>query len=135
MIYIEIDTRSQVPIYEQIMDRIRALVREGNLRPDSPLPSVRQLAADLDVNPNTVAKAYSLLEREGLVTTARRRGTLIAPSARNAAHKTVGSRLEEAIDRVLEAATTLGVDHTELVKALERREQSRKDVLPKRRST
>jgi GntR family transcriptional regulator len=127
VIYIEIDTQSQVPIYAQIMDRIRALVREESLRPGSALPSVRQLAADLEINPNTVAKAYSLLEREGLVRTARRRGTLIAPSARNAALETVGSRLEEAIDRVLEAADSLGVDLAELVKALERRGQERKD--------
>jgi GntR family transcriptional regulator len=123
MIYIEIDLESDVPIYAQIMDRIRALVREGDLSTNSPLPSVRQLAADLEINPNTVARAYSLLEREGLVTTARRRGTLIAPAARNVAHKTVSSRLEEAIDRVLDTAASLGVDVDEVVEALERRGQ------------
>ncbi len=135
MIYVEIDTGSQIPIYEQIMDQIRALVRKGTLPTNSPLPSVRQLAADLEVNPNTVAKAYSLLEREGLVRTARRRGTLIAPSARNVAHETVANRLEEAIDRVLEAAASLGVDLTELVEALERHGQKRRDQRSKRSST
>lgn len=135
MVYIEIDTRSQLPIYAQIMDQIRGLVRQGILRPESPLPSVRQLAADLEINPNTVAKAYSLLEREGVVTTARRRGTLIAPSAMHVARKTVGSRLEDAIDRVLETATSLGVDLNELVEALERRSRGRKGQRSKRSST
>jgi len=132
MIYIEIDTRSKVPIYAQIMDQIRALVRAGKLHHESTLPSVRQLAADLEVNPNTVAKAYSLLEREGLVRTERRRGTVIAPSARDVADTTVGSRLEEAIDRILEEAASLGIDRIELVKALQRRGLERKTQRSKR---
>lgn len=126
MIYIEIDTASPVPIYAQIMDQIRALVRRGALGPDSPLPSVRQLAADLEINPNTVARAYGLLEREGLVKTARRRGTLIAPSGRSVAEKTVDSRLQDAIDHILETTASLGVDVVDLVKALEHRAGERK---------
>ena len=80
---LEIDTRSAVPIYAQIMDQIRALVRERELVPGDPLPSVRQLAGDLEINPNTVARSYGLLAREGILETARRRGTLIADSARD----------------------------------------------------
>lgn len=125
MNHIEIDTRSQIPIYEQIMGRIRALVREGVLRPGSLLPSVRQLAADLEINPNTVARAYGLLEREGLLATARRRGTMIAPSAGDVARKTVGNWLDDAIDHFFETAASLGIDRNELVKALERRGRSR----------
>lgn len=133
--YLEIDTASRVPIYAQIMDRIRALVRTHTLRPGAPLPSVRQLAADLEVNPNTVAKAYALLERDGLIQTARRRGTSIAPSARDAARETLSSRLEEAIDRVIEAADSLGIDHDELLTALERRGRRRRRRRAKRSST
>jgi GntR family transcriptional regulator len=121
VLYIQIDTRSQVPVYAQIMDRIRALVLEGQLEPGSVLPAVRQLAADLEINPNTVAKAYSLLEREGLVSTVRRRGTLIAPSAGDAAQRTVATRLQSAIDRMIEEAAVLGVGPDELAKALETR--------------
>lgn len=135
MPYIEIDTQSRVPIYEQIMDRVRALVRDGSLSPDSALPSVRQLAADLEINPNTVAKAYGLLEREGLVTTAGRRGTLIAPTAADIARKAVGNRLNKAIDQVIEAADSLGIDRKELVEALKRRSRGGEGQPPKRRSS
>ena len=125
MSYLEIDTRSEVPIYEQIMDRIRGLVRGGTLPPGARLPAVRQLAADLEVNPNTVARAYGLLEREGVLETARRRGTLVAESARKVADAAVGSRLDAAIDRVLGEAAGLGVEVGEVVKALERRARAR----------
>lgn len=122
---LEIDTRSQVPLYEQIMDRVRALVREGGLRPGDPLPPVRQLAADLDINSNTVARAYGLLEREGIVRTAGRRGTLVSESARRLASAATTSRLEEAIDRVLEAAATLDVGLDQIVRVLKRRSRER----------
>ena len=135
MLYIQIDTRSQVPVYAQIMDRIRALVLAGPLKPGSALPSVRQLAADLEINPNTVAKAYSLLEREGLVSTVRRRGTLIAASAEDVAQKTVTTRLEGAIDRMIEEAAVLGVDPDELAKALETRRGAKKNNRSKGRLT
>jgi GntR family transcriptional regulator len=122
---IEIDTRSQVPLYEQIMDRVRALVREGRLHPGTPLPPVRQLAADLEINSNTVARAYGLLEREGIVRTAGRRGTLISEAARDVARDATTSRLEDAIDRVLEAAASLDVDLEQIVDVLRRRSQTK----------
>jgi len=135
MVSLEIDIHSQIPLYQQIMDRLRALVRQGELPPSTPLPSVRQLAADLDINANTVAKAYRLLEREGLLTTARRRGTLVAPRARDAAHLTVDSRLEEAVDRVLETAASLGVERAELLEALRRRGRAEEDASSPRSSS
>ena len=135
MLYIQIDTRSQVSVYAQIMDRIRALVLEGQLKPGSALPSVRQLAADLEINPNTVAKAYSLLEHEGLVSAVRRRGTLIAGSAEAVAQKTVSARLEGAIDRIIEEASVLGVTRDELLNALKTRHGDNKNNPTKGRST
>ena len=59
-----IDPRAARPIYVQIMDEVRRLIVTGELRPDDPLPSVRQLAADLRVNHNTIVQAYRELERE-----------------------------------------------------------------------
>lgn len=121
MVYIEVDAGSPIPVYSQIMDRIRALVRDGSLPPGSLLPSVRQLAGDLAVNPNTVAKAYTFLEREGIVETARRRGTLIAASAPTAAHRTVDGRLAETVDRIEQEAAGLGIGLDDIVRALEER--------------
>jgi len=73
-----IDPRSPIPLGEQVRRGLRRAIAEGELSPDDPLPPVRQLAADLGVNLNTVARAYRELEREGLVVTARGRGTVVA---------------------------------------------------------
>ena len=121
MLFIEIDIRSQLPVYRQIMDQVQRLVREGRLEPWTSLPSVRQLAADLELNPNTVAKAYSLLERDGILETARRRGSVVAGSAPAQARKAVADRLTEAVDEILERTDALGIDAGELLSALQRR--------------
>ena len=72
-----IDPRSPVPLGEQVRRGLRRAIAEGELSPGDPLPPVRQLAADLGVNLNTVARAYRELEREGLVVAARGRGTVV----------------------------------------------------------
>jgi GntR family transcriptional regulator len=74
---IKIDFRSGVPAYIQIMDQIKHLAAAGALKPDDQLPTVRQLAADLRVNFNTVARAYRLLDEAGLISTQQGRGTYI----------------------------------------------------------
>ena len=66
---IQLDFRSGVPIYIQIMDQIRQMVANGDLRTGDQLPTVRQLAIDLQVNWNTVARAYRLLDEAGLIST------------------------------------------------------------------
>ena len=67
-----------VPIYRQIMDQLRAQVAGGRVRPGQFVPSVRQVAQQLQVNPMTVSKAYSLLERDGLLVRVRGRGMAVA---------------------------------------------------------
>src|SRR5205823_5347228 len=62
-----VDTASRLPIYQQLAQQIREAIARGELRPEERLPSVRQLSQDLAVNPNTVARAYTELERDGLV--------------------------------------------------------------------
>ena len=61
---ITIDYQSKLPLYEQIAKRFQTLILKGALPPDSQMPSVRSLAMDLSINPNTIQKAYSLLEQE-----------------------------------------------------------------------
>jgi DNA-binding transcriptional regulator YhcF (GntR family) len=73
-----IDPRSSVPLGEQVCRGLRRAIAEGALSPGDPLPPVRQVALDLGVNLNTVARAYRELEREGLLVTARGRGTVVA---------------------------------------------------------
>jgi GntR family transcriptional regulator len=74
---ISLDLRSGVPIYVQIMDQIKHLLAIGTLHPDDQLPTVRQLASDLRVNFNTVARAYRLLDEAGIISTQQGRGTYI----------------------------------------------------------
>lgn len=74
---IRLDFRSGVPIYIQIMDQIKELVAAGELAPGEQLPTVRQLATELQVNFNTVARAYRMLDEAGVISTQHGRGTYI----------------------------------------------------------
>ena len=76
---IEIDLTSKIPIYVQIIDLIKHMIATGELHPDDQLPTVRQLATDLRVNFNTIARAYRMLDDEGLISTQHGRGTYILP--------------------------------------------------------
>ena len=67
MMTLSIDRAHDTPVYEQVADQIRRLVASGRLNPGTSLPSVRQLASDLGVNLNTVARAYRVLEGEGFL--------------------------------------------------------------------
>ena len=75
---IHLDYRDARPIYEQVKDGLRRLMVTGVLRSGDRLPSVRQLATQLTVNPNTIARAYSELEAEGYVCTVSGKGTFVA---------------------------------------------------------
>ncbi len=74
---INIDPRSSTPIYEQIELGIKELILKGALKPNEKLPSVREMAGILTINPNTISKAYGELEREGIIETLRGRGTFV----------------------------------------------------------
>lgn len=113
---IHIDFRSGIPIYIQIMNQIREMVANGDLKPGDQLPTVRQLAIDLQVNWNTVARAYRLLDEAGLISTQQGRGTFIweKPSEetiRLMHHQT----LKGLTRRYLAEAARLGVSPQEVV--------------------
>ncbi len=72
-----IDYKSRKPIYEQIIDSIKSLIVSGVLERDDQLPSVRQLAQELAINPNTIQKAYGELEREGVIYSLKGRGSFV----------------------------------------------------------
>jgi GntR family transcriptional regulator len=116
-----IDIESTIPIYVQIMDGIRAAVREQELRPGDLLPTVRQLATDLEINPNTVAKAYQLLEREGVLRTFPRRGCAIAEGAGDHVRRATAERVDQAIERAAEELRGLGLEKQTLLEALQRK--------------
>jgi len=99
---VPVDPNSHVPIYEQIADHLRGAVAAGVYRPGEPLPSIRALALELLVNPNTVQRAYQELERQGLLYTRKGLGAFVAEggerSARNGAAAAVRARFAEGIE-------------------------------------
>ena len=78
---IAINIESGEPLFAQLIDQIKAAVLNGAVSPGEPLPSIRQLAGDLDLNAKTVAKAYRLLERDSVIQTRGYRGTFVHPDA------------------------------------------------------
>jgi GntR family transcriptional regulator len=75
---ITIDLRSRTPIYEQIINSVKELALSGTLKPDEQIPSIRQLTRQLGINPNTIHKAYSELERQGVIYSLAGRGAFIS---------------------------------------------------------
>jgi GntR family transcriptional regulator len=80
MLKICIDTQSAVPYYQQIVEQVKKLVNDQQLRAGEQIPAVREMAKWLQVNPSTVARAYYDLKMDGIVATSRRRGTIILGS-------------------------------------------------------
>ena len=76
-IRIQLDVKSGVPFYRQIIDQVKTAIASGQVEPGDRLPTVRQLAVDLSINPNTVARAYTELELTGLVETQMGSGTFV----------------------------------------------------------
>ena len=74
----QIESDSKVPIYIQLEDQIRSMIAAGQLQPGDQLPTIRELAANLRVNYNTIARVYLDLDRDGIISTQRGRGTFVA---------------------------------------------------------
>lgn len=116
-IYLQISTSSGVPIYRQIIDQVKTLIATGRLEAGTFLPSVRQVAQELEVNPMTVSKAYSLLEKEDVVEAVRGRGMRVL--AGKAAQQDMQSREEDIRPLIKEAvakAKQLSLDEKEVTK-------------------
>ncbi len=119
-IQIKLDFRSGLPIYVQIMDQIRQMVGSGELEQGDQLPTVRQLATDLRINWNTVARAYKLLDEAGLISTQQGRGTYIWESPPEAATLILRHEaLEGLTRRYLAEVIRLGCSPEEVTVALE----------------
>lgn len=76
-----LDYRDKRPIYEQVVEKLERLIVNGGLETDEKMPSVRSLAMDLSVNPNTIQRAYAQLEQEGYLYTVSGRGSFVAPGS------------------------------------------------------
>jgi GntR family transcriptional regulator len=119
-----VDSTSPTPIYAQLDRSIRAAIATGVLEPGAQLPTVRQLAVDLAVNANTVAKVYAQLERDGMLETRRGVGTFVRESPTPQAARAHREReLRELIRRFVGDAALLGFTLPELITQLRNEEK------------
>jgi GntR family transcriptional regulator len=111
---ISIDERSPEPVFSQLITQIREAVRSGELKPDSPLPTIRQLAADLQINPNTVAKAYRLLERDTLIETRGRKGSFVHRDGKKHSKIDLGSQAASVLTQTIASLREAGLTDSEI---------------------
>lgn len=112
-----IDIRSREPIYEQLVKNITNLITNKVLQADEPLPSVRALARDLGINPNTVQKAYRELEVRGMIYQSAGRGSFVSPN-KNLIDAVKAQKLD-SVSKAVTAAKSAGVSQKQLIELID----------------
>lgn len=111
-----LDLKDARPLYEQIVDRFKHLILCGALQEDEKLPSVRNLAMELSINPNTIQKAYGELEREGYIYSVKGRGNFVSSSKGLVEHKKRELKLQ--IKALVKEAESIGLCKSEIIEYL-----------------
>ena len=111
-----IDHKDRRPIYEQVIERFQQMILCGVLQPDAPMPSVRSLAMELSLNPNTIQRAYQELERTGYIYTMKGKGSFVSETATAAANKR--KQLQQELQLFVDKALLAGVSMPELQEML-----------------
>jgi GntR family transcriptional regulator len=114
-----VNPSSGVPIYVQIETQVKNAVAAGALKRDQPMPSVRRLAAELGINPNTVARAYQELERDGVISTVPGGGTYVAGNMPRFLKSEKLRRLQPYARQIAVEGTQLGLTNEEIVKTVQ----------------
>lgn len=112
-----IDYKDRRPIYEQIVERFQMLIVKGVLEPDSQMPSVQGLATELAINPNTIQKAYAILEQQGFIYPVKGRGNFVAGGAKLVEEKQ-NAHLEN-VRAVFRQAKEMGIPRERLLEELD----------------
>jgi GntR family transcriptional regulator len=113
-IWIDVDPRSGVPIYVQIVEQVRHAIEVGGLEPGERLPTVRRLAQDVTVAPNTIVKAYGELQREGLVESRPGVGTVVSEGVGELARERRVAAVFERLRVLVRDAAALGISEDDL---------------------
>nr|WP_275431567.1 GntR family transcriptional regulator [Salinicoccus roseus] len=121
---INLDLKSRVPIYEQLVDKVKQLIIQGVLKPDEKLPSVRSLAQELTINPNTIQKAYRELEREGYIYSLPGKGSFVGQVTEQENSRRINSLIHD-FEQVASELLYLGAPKGKLIKILEQLEDER----------
>lgn len=127
------DTTSRVPIYRQLIEQVRSAVARGRIQPGDRLPSVRQLSRELVINPNTVARAYTELEREGTLVTQQGRGVFVAQPRSDLTKRARQNQLEASLEQLLVEAVHLGFSAEELITLFHKRIEQFSFTVPSKR--
>lgn len=114
---INIDYTNRTPIYEQIVNEFERYVTLGILKPKERIESVRELAGNLGINPNTVKKAYDELERKGVITTISTKGTYISENVASLTKMKIEEKIK-AIKNEMQELEKLGITKEEIIKRL-----------------
>lgn len=114
-LWIQISPGSNSPIYKQVVEQIGEAIAKGTLSIGDKLPAVRKLAAELVINPNTVARAYTILERAGLVNTKTGSGTFVSDPKLRSRDAADINALTERIDTLITRGLNLGFESDELI--------------------
>jgi GntR family transcriptional regulator len=117
VIMFELDMRSRKPIYEQLVDKMKALIMNEVIKPDEQLPTVRTLATELTINPNTIQKAYRELESQGFIYSIKGKGSFVNPNNQlKDIEKTVAVKKE--LEKLILEALYLGIQVSELIELI-----------------
>lgn len=111
---VSIDDSSAIPVYRQLVQQVVRAVVDGRLASPDPLPTIRQLAADLDITPATVAKVYQILEGATIIATAGRRGTFVHEHARDHAMRFLRHEMQNQFREFLGEQIGNGIPPAEL---------------------
>lgn len=118
-ILINLDYQSRIPIYEQIVNGIEKYVAIGLLKEKMQIPSIREMASNLGINPNTVKKSYDILENRGIITTISTKGTFIAENTKGI----TASKIDKEIDIIkgkIEELTKMGISYDEIIERIKK---------------
>lgn len=114
---INLDYQSRIPIYEQIISEIERYVALGILKPKEQLMSIREMAITLGINPNTVKKAYTELENQGVIVTISTKGTFITDNPSKVTDLKIDKLIDEIKDRINELEK-MGLSKEEIIKKI-----------------
>lgn len=119
----QLDIRSRIPIYEQLVEKFKDLIINEVFKADEQLPSVRQIAKELTINPNTIQKAYRELEHQGYIYSVPGKGSFVTPQSEiNKGEKV--KKMKQELTKLISEAIFLGVKKEEIVSLIEEAEQS-----------
>lgn len=119
MILINLDYQGRTPIYEQIVSSIEKYVALGILKPNEQIPAIRELAANLGINPNTVKKAYDILEHKKVITSLSTKGTFISSKTDEVLESKKKEELEK-LKKQVKLLFSLGIKKSELLEIIQK---------------